>query len=64
MFRNSEYDILEAMERFGGSFVKNLARLYRSGDLVNQGKLRAAFEDYFIQYDEMATHLLQQKVKS
>lgn len=47
-------EIIDTMEVFGGSFVKNLSRLYRSADLPNQAILRQAFEHYFIQYDEMA----------
>lgn len=53
---NSEWDILEAMYQYGGSFVKQLSVLYRMGDLENKRKLAEAFEHYFKQYDEMATH--------
>jgi hypothetical protein len=41
---------LDAMDRFGGSFVKQLAKLYRVADPDNQGRLRLAFADVFAEY--------------
>lgn len=62
-FRCREWEILEAMTSLGGSFVKQLATLYRLADNDNQKRLVAAFHDYFIQYDEMAA-LLAEREKS
>jgi hypothetical protein len=45
---------LEAMERYGGSFVQALAALYRRGDPDNQATLRHAFAVTFAQYAGMA----------
>jgi len=43
-------DILEKMENYGGSFVKNLAACYRSADVLNKRKLFKAFKKYFEHY--------------
>ncbi len=45
---------LAAMERYGGSFVRTLAELYRQGDPDNQATLRHAFGILFAQYAGMA----------
>jgi len=45
---------LEAMNAYGGSFVRTLARLYRVGDSINQARLRAAFPEYFSEYARLA----------
>lgn len=46
--------ILDAMTRYGGSFVRTLADLYRRGDPENQAKLRATFADYWDDYTDTA----------
>lgn len=43
---------LEGMDRFGGSFVKELGRLFRRADQVNRMKCLLAWTDYFIQYSK------------
>lgn len=62
-WRTTEYQILEAMERLGGSFVKQLAILYRHGDVANRQKLAQMFNAYFQEYDELASQMLKQEVK-
>ena len=42
--------ILEAMDRYGGSFVVALAHLYRRADADNRATLRGAFARYFEEY--------------
>lgn len=49
-----EEKCLEAMDTYAGSFVKQLAVLYRLADPVNKGKLIETFSTYFIEYIEMA----------
>lgn len=44
-------DILDEMERFGGSFVTKLASLYRSADHVNRAKILHTWSNYFADYD-------------
>jgi hypothetical protein len=45
---------LDAMERYGGSFVQQLATAYRVADPENQAKLRDAFALVFAQYAGLA----------
>lgn len=42
---------LHMMEAQGGSFVRALAQCYYAADPVNREKLRAAFADYFANYE-------------
>jgi hypothetical protein len=42
----SEYEIVEAMIRYGGSFVKSLGQLIRQADSDNKRKIVAAFPEY------------------
>lgn len=49
-----DFETIETMKRFGGSFVKNLAECFRTADEINFRKLRATFPDYWNQYAEMA----------
>lgn len=51
----TDADIVEAMERFGGSFVRGLAQLYQRADPVNQVTLRTAFNGYWNEYAEIVT---------
>lgn len=50
--RDSEVDVLENMEHFGGSFVKALANAARNADLVNYERLRAAFPEHWKNYSD------------
>lgn len=50
-----EFEILEAMDTYGGSFVKQLAVLYRMADPFNKRKLLDAFDNYFFDYYKMVT---------
>jgi len=43
-------EVLVNMEKYGGSFVKQLAKLYRLADPVNKAKLENCFKDYFDEY--------------
>ena len=52
-------DVLEAMELYGGSFVVQLAYLYRLGDPQNKLKLLTTFSNYFLDY----LKVVDQKVK-
>jgi hypothetical protein len=45
---------LAAMESMGGSFVQQLAKLYRHADEPNRQRLETAFQDYFDRYAELA----------
>lgn len=45
---------IEAMEEYGGSFVKALARCFRTADQTNFQKLFVTFNAYWREYEEMA----------
>lgn len=47
-------ETLHAMEQDGGSFVRQLAKLYRVADSDNQRILRHAFGALFSRYAEIA----------
>jgi len=42
--------ILDAMERYGGSFVSTLAQLTRLADPIDRRRLLACFADYYVEY--------------
>lgn len=52
----SEHDleVVEAMAKFGGSFVKALAECFRTADPQNFIKLKATFGNYWHDYETMA----------
>lgn len=50
----SDYEIAEAMQFFGGSFVAALGYAWHRGDDVNRATLMAAFPEYVEQYRELA----------
>jgi hypothetical protein len=45
--------ILDAMQRYGGSFVVALARLFERADPQNQAILRDAFQHVWAEYREI-----------
>jgi hypothetical protein len=49
----TDYDIVNAMARFGGSFVRCLAACYHAADPVNSLRIKAAFPDIWAEYAEM-----------
>ena len=50
----SEYKVVEAMELYGGSFVKQLGKLFYLADAFNFVILKDAFPEYWKQYEDMA----------
>lgn len=45
-----DFKILEAMQKFGGSFASSLAKTARLADLENYRKLKSAFPELWDQY--------------
>ncbi len=41
-----EFKVVEAMEKFGGSFVKSLAQCFYRADRNNIDKLKNTFNEY------------------
>lgn len=54
MMTEDEHKIIEAMETFGGSFVKALAEAFRRADRMNFNKLKMAFPEYWDTYKKMS----------
>ena len=44
---------IEAMEKYGGSFVVALAQAARRADRNNLERIKAAFPEYWTQYTQM-----------
>lgn len=60
---DNDYKVIEAMEKYGGSFVQALAVAYRRADPTNYAKLRATFGEYWFQYEAMVKDEEAQKPK-
>lgn len=50
----SEFEVIEAMVTYGGSFVQQLGRLIRLADADNKRRLVEAFPEYIAEYREIA----------
>lgn len=50
----TDYAIVCAMERYGGSFVRNLAACCQTADPVNLAKIKATWPDYWQEYTDTA----------
>lgn len=51
---DEDMNVVEAMEKYGGSFVQALAVCFRRADSINLAKLKETFSEYWQQYTEMA----------
>lgn len=51
---DQDLKIVEAMERYGGGFVGALGHAAAHADAVNLRRLKAAFPDYWLEYEEIA----------
>ncbi len=54
MPNEEEHKIIEAMERYGGSFVQALAAACWRADPNNFQRLKKAFPEYWREYSDMA----------
>jgi len=54
MQTDQDHEVVEAMAKYGGSFVKSLAECFAHADEPNVNKLKNAFPEYWDQYTEMA----------
>jgi hypothetical protein len=50
----SEEKVVDAMLKYGGSFVKALAEAYIRGDIHNRRKIRETWSNYWEEYQKMA----------
>lgn len=46
--------VFDAMEGYGGGFVRHLAQAWRRADPSNSAKLHEAFAEYYAQYESAA----------
>lgn len=51
---DEDLKVIDAMQKYGGSFVKALASAACQADAFNLQKLKTAFPEYWQQYTEMA----------
>jgi hypothetical protein len=49
-----DVEVIDAMRRYGGGFVKALAEAAARADDENLGRLKAAWPEYWERYSEMA----------
>lgn len=60
-----EYDrdwwTAEAMQRYGGDFVKLLGRAARHADADNHAKIKATWPEYWAKYEQMGQALRQKE---
>jgi hypothetical protein len=50
----TDWDVVEAMRTYGGSFVQALAVCYQRADVENQHRLRDAFPEIWVEYLQLA----------
>jgi hypothetical protein len=50
----SDLEIIDAMEMYGGSFIKALAIAWACADPINRATIKAAFPAYWRQYRDLA----------
>lgn len=51
---DQDLNVIQAMIRFGGSFVANLGKAALSADANNLQRIKDAFPEYWQQYTDMA----------
>jgi hypothetical protein len=51
---SQEMSVVEAMETYGGGFVKCLAECFRHADSTNFHKLKTTFSEYWAEYEHVA----------
>lgn len=49
-----DWDVVQMMERYGGSFVRKLAELTHLADPDNYERIKATWPDYWETYAQMA----------
>lgn len=57
MLTEKDLEIIEAMQKYGGSFVKALAECFWHADSFNFVKLKDAFPGYWAEYAEKADRI-------
>jgi hypothetical protein len=52
--QNEAYEVAKVMEKYGGSFVQNLAKMIQSADINNIRKCKSTWSDYWNEYKQVA----------
>lgn len=52
---------LDAMEKYGGSFVKNLGSLARRADPLNLRKIKDTWPEYWSEYERLGIEMEQKE---
>jgi len=52
-----DYWTIEAMAKYGGSFVKALAEAARHADMQNLAKIKTTWVEYWAEYEKMGREL-------
>lgn len=50
----SNYEIIDTMQKYGGSFARAMSEAFRRADLENFRRLKEAFPELWDQYTQMA----------
>jgi len=51
--QKKDYETLDKMEKYGGSFVKTLAKLVAHADSENLAKIKTTWPEYWDKYEKM-----------
>jgi hypothetical protein len=59
----SDWEIVNTMERFGGSFVRTLAQLCHLADEENYRRIKGCWPEYWQKYAEMVEQVKAQEAE-
>jgi len=51
---NEAYEVAQAMEKYGGSFVKQLSKMIQTADIYNIRKCKSTWSEYWNEYKDVA----------
>ena len=63
MNRITNFEIVEAMHAYGGSFAQAIASAFNRADAVNFERLKAAFPELWAEYKDMAELIQMRQTK-
>jgi hypothetical protein len=59
----NNYDVIDTMQKYGGSFAKAIAEAFRRADSENFKRLQDAFPELWEQYAQMSITIKNQQAK-
>lgn len=57
MDRDTQYWMIQAMQSYGGSFIKSLSMAWLRADQINTAKLEQAFPEYVEKYTKLGLEM-------